>query len=427
MAQSPARLWHERDFLLLWSGQTISQLGSQVTTWALPLTAVLLLHASPMQTGLLTAASIAPYIVAGLLAGAWADRVRRRPLMIAADVGRALLVMSIPLTAWIGKLTLLQLYGVAVLMGLGTIIFDVAYGAFLPSVVARHHLLDANGKLEVSNAAARIAGPGLAGILVQLFSGPTALLVDAVSFVASFSSLLLIRVRETRGLVVRDERTLWLHEVGQGIRLVATHALLRPLAVSAALFGLFDTMLVAIYVPYLVRELHIPAALLGGIFAVAGVGGLLGASLAAPVAHRAGIGRAMVGGVLLAALAEMIIAVAQGPMLLAVALVTLGEAGVQGGDVVASIANSSARQMVVEDAAQGRVTATMRVFSAGLATLGAILGGWCADHLGLRPTVVIAGVGTVVAGVLLWLSPVWQQRKLTLVPSQSGVASQEAL
>jgi len=427
MAQSTARLWHERDFLLLWSGQTISQLGSQVTTWALPLTAVLVLHASPMQTGLLTAASIAPYIVAGLLAGAWVDRVRRRPLMIAADVGRALLLLSLPLAAGFGKLTLLQLYGVAVLMGLCTIVFDVAYGAFLPSVVARQHLLDVNGKLEASSAAARIAGPGLAGILVQLFSGPTALLADAVSFVASFGSLLLIRFRETRGPVVRDEQPSWLHEVGQGVRLVAAHALLRPLAVSAALFGLFDTMLVAIYVPYLVRELHIPAALLGGIFAVAGCGGLLGASLAAPLAHRAGIGRAMVGGMLLAAVAEMIIAVAQGPVLLAVALVTLGEAGVQGGDVVASIANSSARQMIVEDAAQGRVTATMRVFSAGLAALGAILGGWCADHLGLRPTVVIAGVGTIVAGVSLWLSPVRKQRELVPPTLHEKVASQEAL
>lgn len=427
MAESRARLWRQRNFVLLWSGQTISQLGSQVTTWALPLTAVLLLHASPTETGLLTAASIAPYTVAGLLAGAWVDRVRRRPLMIAADVGRALLLLSIPLAAWFGTLTLLQLYGVAALMGLCTIMFDVAYGAFLPSVVARDHLLDANGKLETSNAAARIVGPGLAGILVQVFSGPTALLTDALSFVVSFGSLMLMRVREARGPVAWDERPSWLHEVGQGVRLVATHALLRPLAVGAALFGFFDTMLVAIYVPYLVDELHIPAALLGGIFAVAGIGGLLGASLAAHVAHRAGIGRAMVGGMLLAALAEMVIAIAQGPMLLAVALVTLGEAGVQGGDVVASIANSSARQMVVEDAAQGRVTATMRVFSAGMAALGAILGGWCADRLGLRPTVVIAGVGTVVAGVSLWLSPVRHQRKLTPMTSRGRVASQEAL
>lgn len=416
VAQAPSRLWWQRNFLLLWGGQSISQLGSQVTIWALPLTAVLVLHASALQNGLLTAASIAPYALAGLLAGAWVDRARRRPLMIAADVGRALLLLSIPLAAWLGKLTLLHLYGVAGATGLGAILFDVAYGAFLPSVVSPDELLDANGKLEASNAVARIAGPGLAGILVQLLSGPTALLADSLSFVASFSSLILMRVHEHSHPLTREQRPSWLREVGQGVRLVMTHALLRPLAVSAALFGFFDTMLVAIYVPYLVRELHIPAALVGVIFAVAGVGGLLGASLAATVANRAGIGRAMVGGMLLAALAELVIALAQGPILLAAALVTLGDAGVQGGDIVASIANRSARQIVVPDAAQGRVTATMRVLAAGMAALGAVLGGWSADGLGLRATVIIAGVGTVATGLWLWSSPVRHQRELLPMP-----------
>jgi len=235
-----------------------------------------------------------------------------------------------------------------------------------------------------------------------------------------------MRVYESPESLPRDQRPSWLHEVGQGVRIVATHPWLRPLAASAALFGLFDTMLVAIYVPYLVRELHFPAALLGGIFAVAGAGGLLGASLAATVASRAGMGRAMVGGMLVAALAEMVIAVAQGPILLAAALVTLGEAGAQGGDVVASIANRSARQMVVPDAMQGRVAATMRVLSTGLAALGAILGGWSADGLGLRPTVMIAGVGTIVAAIWLWSSPVRHQRELAIAPSQRCMTSQGA-
>jgi MFS family permease len=424
MAQPPARLWRQRDFLLLWSGQSISQLGSEVTVWALPLTAVLLLHASPMQTGLLTAASVAPYVLAGLIAGAWVDRGRRRPLMIVADVGRAVLLLSIPLTAWSGTLTLAQLYVVAGATGLCAIVFEVAYGAFLPAIVPHDQLLDANGRLEASNAVARIAGPGLAGILVQLLSGPSALLADALSFVASFGTLSFMRSLEPLRPPAGDQRPSWQHEVGQGVRLVATHDMLRPLAVSAALFAFFDTMLIAIYVPYLVRELHIPAALLGGIFAVAGGGGLLGAGLAGPIANRAGIGQAMVGGMLLAALAETVIALAQGPVLLAAALVTLGEAGVQGGDVVSSIANRSARQIVVPDATQGRVTATMRVLVAALAALGAVLGGWSADRLGLRLTVLIAGVGTVVAALWLWSSPVRHLRNLATAPSQSYAGSQ---
>lgn len=425
MAQS-SRLWRQRNFLLLWSGQTISQFGSQVTIWALPLTAVLVLHASPMQTGLLTAASIAPYVLAGLIAGAWVDRVRRRPLMIAADVGRALLLLSIPLAAWTGKLTLAQLYAVACATGLGALFFDVAYGAFLPSIVSPDRLLDANGKLEASTAVARIAGPGLGGVLVQVLSGPAALLADALSFVVSFGSLTFIRVREPSHPHARERRLSWLDEVRQGVRLVARHELLRPLAVSAALFGFFDTMLVAIYVPYLVRELHMPAALLGGIFAVAGGGGLLGATLAATIANRAGIGRTMVGGTLVAAAAELVIALAQGPILLAAALVTLGEAGAQGGDVVASIANRSARQIVIPDAMQGRVTATMRVLAAALAALGAVLGGLSAEYLGLRPTVMIAGVGTVITGLWLWTSPVRHQREVAVLPTYGQEAPQEA-
>jgi MFS family permease len=410
----PTRLW-QRNFQLLWSGQAISQVGSQVTIWALPLTAVLLLHASPFQTGLLAAAGIAPYVLAGLFAGVWVDRVPRRPLMIAADMGRALLVLSIPLAAYTGNLTFLQLYGVAAGMGAGAIVFDIASVAFLPSVVCSDHLLDANSTLEVSNAAASMVGPGLAGVLVQLLSGPGALLADTLSFVVSFSSLACMRIRETLLPHSESHRPSWQHEIMQGVRLVATHAMLRPLALSSALFGFFDTMLVAIYVPYLVHELHIPAAVLGLIFGVAAAGGLLGASLAATVAKRAGLGRAMVGGMVVAALAELVIAIAQGPLLLAAALVTVGEAGVQGGDIVFTVTNRSARQIVVAEEAQGRTTATIRVLAASCAAVGAVLGGWMADHFGLRPTVLIAGMGTIIAAILLWSSPIRHERELTLV------------
>jgi MFS family permease len=416
----PTRLW-QRNFVLLWSGQAISQVGSQVTIWALPLTAVLVLHASPVQTGLLASAGIAPYVLAGLFAGVWVDRVPRRPLMIAADIGRALLILSIPLAAFIRKLTLLQLYGVAAGMAVGAIVFDIASVALLASIISGDRLLDTNSRLEVSNAVANMVGPGLAGILVQLLSGPGALLADAVSFVVSFSSLACMRVRETLLPHSESQRPLWRHEVMQGVRLVATHAMLRPLALSSALFGFFDTMLVAIYVPYLVHELHIPAAVLGLIFGVAAGGGLLGASLAARLAKRAGLGRTMVGGMLVAALAELVVAIAQGPLLLAAVLVTMGEAGVQGGDVVFTVANRSARQLVIGHEAQGRTTATIRVLAAACAALGAVLGGWMADRLGLRPTVVIAGIGTILAAIFLWSSPIRHQRELTLVQPQGKV------
>lgn len=409
LSTSMIPLWRQRNFRLLWGGQTISQLGSQVTVWALPLTAVLSVGATSTQTGLLVAASGAPYLLAGLFAGAWVDRVRRRPLMIAADVGRALLIGSIPLAAWYGRLSLLQLYLVAFGSGLCAILFDVAYGAFLPTVVTREKLLEGHSKLEASNAVAGIAGPGVAGVLVQWLSGPIALLIDACSFVAWFGSLALLRVPERPTTPADAQRFAWLSQVRQGIRFVVSNALLRPLAFGGAFFVFFDTMLVAIYVPYLIHELHISAGLLGGIFAIAGCGGLLGAGLAERIAHRTGMGRAIVLGIGVAAVAELVIALAHGPVWLAAGLVTLGEAGVQGGDVVASVANRSARQMIVPDGLQGRVTATVRVLAAAFGILGALIGGWGADYVGLRPTVLIAGLGTVLVGAWLWTSPVRHQ------------------
>jgi len=409
-----------RNFRLLWGGQTISQIGSQVTVWALPLTAVLLLHASPTQTGLLMAARVMPYLLAGLFAGAWVDRVLRRPVMIMADVGRAVLLLSIPIAAWFGALSLTQLYAVAFGTGLLAVLFDVAYVAFLPSVIASEELIKSNSRLEASNAIAGIAGPGLAGILVQLLSGPIAILVDALSFVGSFGSLALMRVHETIHRSSAHKSPQWFSEIGQGIQTLASHPLFRPLALSSAIFVFFDAMLIAIYTPYLIRELHIAPALIGVIFAVAGCGGLLGAVIAERITRRAGIGRAMVGGIFVAALAEVVITVAQGPVLMAAALVTLGEAGVQGGDAVASIANLSARQIVVPGALQGRVSATMRVLTAGSTTVGSIVGGWSGDHIGLRPTVIVAGVGTLIAGLWLWFSPVRQVREVTMPTSDDS-------
>jgi MFS family permease len=420
MEQPAPRLWRHRNFLLLWSGQSISQIGSAVTVWALPLTAVFALRASVTQVGLLTAASSVPYVLAGLLAGAWVDRVRRRPLLVAADVGRAALLLSIPLAAMLGRLSIGQLYVVAFANGLLRVLFDVAYTSFLPSVVAPNQLLEGNSKLEASGAVANIAGPGLAGVLVQLFTGPIALLGDALSYVASFVSLAFMYVHESPARSEREARA-WLGEVWSGIGVVIRHPLLRALAIGNGLFGFFDTMLIAIYVPYLVRSLAVPSAGIGIIFTVAGLGGLLGAGAAERIARRAGIGRTILGGMLVAGLAEVLIALAQGPIALASVLVIAGEAGVQGGDVVSSIVGRSLQQRIVPDWLRGRVSATTRVISSGLAPLGAIVGGWSGDHVGLRPTVVVAGLGTLLAFGWVWRSPVRRIQVLEQSPSEAHV------
>src|SRR5262249_23335746 len=189
-------LWSHHDFMRLWAGQTVSQLGSTVTREALPYTAILALGATPIQMGLLGAAGAAPLLLLGLLAGVWVDRLRRRPVMIAADLGRAVLLLSVPGAYLLGLLRIEQLYVVAALVGVLSVFFDVAYQAFLPSLVQREQIFEGNSKLGMSGSVAEIAGPPLGGTLVQLVGGPVTILLDALSFVFSARSLLRIRAPE---------------------------------------------------------------------------------------------------------------------------------------------------------------------------------------------------------------------------------------
>src|SRR5215212_7981402 len=186
-------LWRHHDFMRLWAGQTVSQFGSTITREALPYTAILVLGASPWQMGLLGAAGAAPLLLLGLFAGVWVDRVRRRPLMIAADIGRALLLLSVPIAYLLGSMRIEQLYVVAALTGVLTVFFNVAYQSALPGLVRREHLLDGTSKLGLSESVAEIGGPPLGGALVQLISGPITLLLDALSFV--FSAFMLRRIQ----------------------------------------------------------------------------------------------------------------------------------------------------------------------------------------------------------------------------------------
>lgn len=398
------------DFGRLWSGQTVSVLGSQVTLLALPLTAVLVLKAHPSQMGLLAAAGSAPYLLVGLFAGVWVDRVRRRPILMAADLGRALLLASIPLAAWLHVLGMAQLYVVAFLAGILRVFFDVASQSFLPVLVGHEALVAANSKLETSNSVAGIVGPGLAGALVQLVTAPVAILVDALSFLVSALFLRLIRTREP--LPARhDERQGLLTAIREGLRLVWTDPLLRPLVISGASFSLFDSLLMAVYVLYMVRTLALTPALVGVVFALGSVGGLAGALLAGPLTRRIGLGRALVGGILAAGVAELGIALAGGPPLVALLIVIVAEAGVQCGDLVYDINAVSLRQSRVADRVQGRVNATVRVCTWGMAPLGALAGGVLAERYGLRPAVVVAGAGTLCAFLWVLCSPVRSLRE----------------
>lgn len=396
--------WRNTDFLALWAGQTVSLFGSQITLLALPLLAALTLGATPTQMSLLVAAGATPDLLVSLVAGVWVDRLRRRPLLIAADLGRAALLLLIPLATLTGRLHLWLLVAVAFCLGLLTTIFGVAYQAYLPALVPSEHLVAANGRLEASSAVAGVAGPGLAGGLVQAVTAPVALLADATSFLVS--ALLLGRIRAAEPPPSVARQGLW-REVGVGLRAVADAPLLRALAGSTATFNFFDSFLMAVYVLYLTRELHFGPTAVGAVFAIGGAGGLLGAVLANWITRRTGVGRALAGAVLAAGVGELGIALAGGPPLVALAIVATAEATVQAGAAIFGINGMSLRQAATPERLLGRVNATMRLLRGGLIPAGALLGGAVAESAGLRPTVLVAGLGTLLAVAWVRRAPAW--------------------
>lgn len=412
MHQSPNSdsLWRHAGFLTLWAGQTVSLFGSRITLLALPLTAVLRLHAGAAQMGLLVAAGSAPWLVVGLPAGVWVDRLRRRPLMVAADLGRALLLFSVPLAAWLGRLHLEQLYLVQFLVGVLTVVFDVAYQSWLPSLVPSEHLVEGNSKLEMSDSVAQIAGPGLGGVLIQVLTAPVAILADALSFLVS--AVLLGSIRSYEAAPNRARRGSMRHEIAEGARLVLGNPLLRALVASSATFNLFDSVLFSVYVLYMVRTLGLAAPAIGLVFGLGGVGGLLGALLVGPITRRYGLARTLTSAVILAALAELLIAAARGPALVAASMLVGAEAIVEFGAVLFAINAVSLRQMRTPEALRGRVNATSRFATWGVGPVGALLGGALGRAIGLRQTVLLAGLGTLLAFPWIALLPRGETRKL---------------
>src|SRR6266699_354547 len=282
-------LWRSSDFVKFWLGQTVSRFGSGITGIALPLTGVLLLAATPSQMGILSALDGAAVLAIGLFVGVWVDRVRRRPLLIATDLGRAFILGTVPLAALFGVLHIEQLYAVAALTGMFTVIFNVANQSFLPSLIPQTALVEGNSKLGVSDSLAEIGGPAVAGPLVQLISAPFAVLFDAFSFLFSAFCLGLIRKPEPPVAVAENRMSIW-HELVQGLYEVLKNPLLRSLAGGVGAFNFFGNFVGALYALYVVRELHAAPIFLGFLIATGGVSALVGAFIAERIIRRFGLG-----------------------------------------------------------------------------------------------------------------------------------------
>jgi MFS family permease len=405
-------LWRRPDFVKLWTGQTISLIGSQVTFLALPLTAVLVLNATPAQMGFLTAAGAIPSLLVGLFAGVWVDRRRRRPILIAADLGRAALLLLIPVAALLGVLRIEYLYIVTLLVGTLGLFFEVAHHSFLPSLVGREQLVEGNSKLEISDSVAEIVGPGLAGGLVQLVTAPIAIAVDAISFLISALFLGLIRTPEPAPKPPDEQQNIFV-EVGEGLGLVSGSALLRAIAGSMSTLHLFNSVLEAVFVLYVTRELGIGPGMLGLIFASGSVGFLVGALLPGWVTRRFGLGSGIIGGLLLVGLSDLLIPLVGGSVVIMVRILVLMAAqfffGL--GLTIFNIGQVSVRQAVTPDHLQGRMNATLSFIAAGSVPLGGLLGGGLGEMIGLRPTLVLAALGEMLAVLWLILSPMRSLRE----------------
>jgi MFS family permease len=416
-------LWQKSDFLKLWAGQTVSKAGSLVTGFALPLAAIVLLHASAAQVALLSAAGIAPGLMLGLVAGVWVDRVRRRPLLLAADVGRAVVVGSVPAAALLGRLHIEQLYAVALASSALAVVFEVAHPAYLASLVGSEELLEANSKLAASGAVAEAVGFGAAGALVQALSAPLALAVDAGSYVVSALSLALIQTSEPtpEGIQsVRDGREMngvstasaW-RQVGAGLRLTLGDPVARALAGSAGVFTLCSNMLGVVLLLYLVREVHLAAGLLGVIFGVGGVSAFAGALVAERATRRWGIGRVVIGGLAIYTGIAIVLPLASGPAWLAAGLLILGQLS-DCAHTVYTVGRASLLQAVAPPGALGRLHAGTQAIEAVATLLGVALGGTLGQIIGLRPTLFVAVVCGLLAPLWLARSPL---RTLRVLPN----------
>ena len=402
------------DFLKLWIGESVSLFGSQITTLALPLTAVLVLKADSLQLGLMNAAAYAPYLFLTLVAGIWIDHHNRRVILIASNLVRALLLSLIPLLALAGWLRIEEVYVIALLVGCCTVFFYLAFQALLPTLVEPEHLVGANSKLSASQSVAEIGGPGLAGLLIQLMTAPLAILSDAFSFCIAALSLILIRQREPQAPPsVNGRKALKLAK--ESLVLTFQNAYLRASAGEAASYNLFWQIILTVFILYAVRDLQLASSQIGLLFAVGSVGALCGAMLTGPVARRIGVGRAIVTTAALGDLPLLLLPLVTGStpggLFLLMAAFFVQGIGITGCNVHVD----SIRQILIPAHLRGSANAAYRLVVSGAVPVGALLGGWIGTAYGLRAALLVGALGLLTTWFWIVFSPMRKLQTYNMV------------
>jgi predicted MFS family arabinose efflux permease len=410
-------LWRHGDFLKLWGAQLISALGSRITRTALPILAVLSIRASAEQVAMLAALSMAPGVIVGLLLGGRIDRRAKRPLLIGADLFRAGLLLSVPLSAWLGRLGMGQLYLVAVLAGAATTLFQIADKAYLPALIGKDRLVEGNSKLESTEAIAEIAGPGLGGLLVQAITAPAAIFFDALSFLAS--AFFLARIHHVEEPADEGHRPTLVHDLRVGLGASLFHPLVRPEFLVEANSAIWGGFFAALYTLYALETLRLGPGALGLVISAGGVGALFGATLAGRVSRFMGLGPALIICMTGSRLAAFLIPLARGPEWLAVACLLghqlVGDALLVGYYVLAV----SLRQSVLPQAILGRANATFHVATGLLVPAGALIAGLVAEATDVRTALWLSVIGGMINPLILRSSAV---RRLKRAPGAEAVA-----
>jgi predicted MFS family arabinose efflux permease len=403
-------LWRRGDFLKLWAAQTVSDFGARITREGVPYAAVLTVGANPIQLGVLAALSLGPSVVVGLTAGGLVDRSRRRRVLIVADIIRALVLVTIPIAALMHLFSMLELYAAAFIVGSLSVLFDIADHAYLPSLIERELITDANSKLAVTESVAEIGGPALTGLLVTLFTAPIAIAVNAATYLAS--AVFLTAIRHPEPPPAPAKRTSMASDLRLGLAAAMSEPLVRGPFLASIVSSLCGAVFATLYMLFALKTLHFPPAILGVVVGMGGVGALGGALTFNAMSRAIGLGPATVVSGVVSALSALLIPFAQGGLVLAVAMMVAAQLLGDSFGVAMLIGTKSVQQSVLPPSALGRVGAAMRAAAGAAGVVGALAAGFAAVWIGVRPTLFIGAAGIVLGQGLMIASPLARLRAL---------------
>jgi MFS family permease len=395
------RLWRHRDFVLLWGGETVEWVSDSITNLAVPTIAILMFNAGPLEMGFLSALGNVGYPALGLFAGVMVDRWRRRPVLVWTNIIQVVALGSIPAAFFFGILSLYQLFIVTLVMSITIVFFNIAYTAYLPTLIAREDLVEGNSKLETSSSAASVVGPPIAGGLIQILGAAPSIALDALGTL--FAAVTILSIKKPEPPSPSTQRSFW-SELKDGVRVVSETPALRNLAVSTSILNIGNTMFYAVFYLFIYDQLKMTPVVAGVTLGVGGVGVVVGAVAAPKLLKFMGLGSSLTAALMINGLGLLAVRESMyGPAVAILAPIWLiANIGIP----IYNINQVSFRQILVADRLQGRMNATMRTFSYGAATLGALIGGIIGAQYGILTTMTTGGLIAILAALIIHFGPV---------------------